>query len=161
MHVFPRRLGLALAAIVAAAALAVSMADQASAATSIVKIQTDATGSQRLNRLGTAVPRMFTAIGTSSKWVKTDTSSGFATYKSVSANVCLTGRQSTQGFNVVTIETCIPGSPQQQWRLGVARDFQLRLNGLSAEVNLANPDRPLRMALFTGQPHQRFTITPA
>jgi hypothetical protein len=75
--------------------------------------------------------------------------------------VCLTGRQSTLGFNVVTIETCIPGSLQQQWRLGVAREFQLRLSGLSAEVNLANPDRPLRMALFTDKPHQKFTITPA
>jgi hypothetical protein len=82
------------------------------------------------------------------------------TYKSVTANICLTGRQSTLGFNVVTIETCIPGSPQQQWRLGVAREFQLRLNGLSAEVNLANPGPPAADGLFTGKPHQKFTITP-
>jgi hypothetical protein len=161
MHVLPRRLGLALTGVAAAVALAVPMADQASAATTTVKIQSDATGSQRLNRLGTAVPRMITAIGTSSKWLRTDTSSGYATYRSVTQDVCLTGRQSLQGLNVVTVEKCVPGSFQQQWRLGVARDFQLRLNGLSAEVNLANPDRPLRMALFTGKPHQKFTITPA
>jgi hypothetical protein len=161
MHVLPRRLGVVLTGIAAAVALAVAMAGDASAATTTVKIQSDATGSQRLNRLSGVVPRMFTAFGTSSKWLRTDTSSGYATYKGVNADVCLTGRQSLLGINVVTVEKCVPGSLQQQWRLGVGREFQLRLNGLSAEVNLANPDRPLRMAFFTGKPHQRFTITPA
>ncbi|HWT23389.1 MAG TPA: RICIN domain-containing protein [Solirubrobacteraceae bacterium] len=102
---------------------------------------------------------MITAFGTSSRWLGTDTSDGYAVYRGVTSDVCLTGRQSLQGFNVVTIEKCIPGSLQQQWRLGAARDFQLRLNGLSAQVNLANPNRPLRMAVFTGQAHQKFRIT--
>ncbi|HWT23388.1 MAG TPA: hypothetical protein VN213_07765 [Solirubrobacteraceae bacterium] len=56
MHVLPRRLVVGITGIATAGALAVPMAGQASAATTTVKIESDATGSQRLNRLGDAVP---------------------------------------------------------------------------------------------------------
>ena len=56
MHVLPRRLAVGITGIATAGALAVPMAGQASAATTTVKIESDATGSQRLNRLGDAVP---------------------------------------------------------------------------------------------------------
>jgi hypothetical protein len=39
----------------------------------------------------------------------------------------------------VTVEACIPGATKQQWRVGVGRELQLRLNGLVAEVNMASP----------------------
>ena len=94
------------------------------------------------------------------KWVKTDTTSGFATYKNVKSGRCLTGR-GLQGFPGVTVEACKPGSLTQQWKLGVSGDLQLRQNGLVAEHNLASPSGQVQMALFQARANQRWHTHPA
>jgi hypothetical protein len=64
---------------------------------------------------------------------RTDTNSGYATYTNKSTGRCLTGR-SPVGFPVVTAEKCIPSATKQQRRFGVAKDFQLRLNGVAVDT---------------------------
>lgn len=125
MRVFPRKLGLAFTGLAAAAALAVPMAGQADAATSTVLLHTQTTIPKLLTDNASGLVTMQPApLGgnPNQRWVKTDTSNGYATYSSVSSiNAgkprCLTGR-GLQGAPVVTAESCIAGSLKQQWRLG-------------------------------------------
>jgi hypothetical protein len=162
MQVLPRKLGVALTGLAAAAALAVPMAGQADAASSTVLLHTQTTIPKLLTDNPNGLVTMEQApLGgnLNQRWVKTDTSSGYATYSSVSSiNAgkprCLTGR-GLQGFPVVTAEFCVPGATKQQWRLGVSGDFQLRLNGLVAGVNSANNTGVL-MQFFTVQPDQKW-----
>jgi len=168
MQVLPRRkLGVALTGLAAAAALAVPMAGQADAATSTVLLHTQTTIPKLLtdnpNGLVTMTPAPLGG-NLNQRWVKTDTSGGYATYSCVSSIKagkprCLTGR-GLQGFPVVTAEFCIPGATKQQWRLGVSGDFQLRLNGLVAGVNPANNSGVL-MQFFTGTADQKWHTHPA
>jgi hypothetical protein len=167
MQVLPRKLGLALTGIAAAAALAVPMAGQADAATSTVLLHTNTTIPKLLTDNPNGIVTMQPApLGgnPNQRWVKTDTSSGYATYTSVSSITagkprCLTGRGIT-GLPVVTAESCVPGATKQQWRLGVSGDFQLRLNGLVAGVNSANNSGVL-MQFFTAKPDQKWHTHPA
>jgi hypothetical protein len=159
MRVAPRSIGAALAGLAAAAALAAPLAGQAEAATSTVVIKNDATGSQTLSVLDGFIAHM---ANSTTMWTRTDVAGapGYATYSRRVGNkdLCLTGRPSTAGANILTTETCVAGFTKQQWRHGVARDLQLRLNGLSAEVDLANANRVARMGFFSGKPHQKWTI---
>jgi hypothetical protein len=167
MHALSRTLGLALAGAGAAAALAVPMAGQADAATSTVLLHTQTTIPKLLTDNPSGVVTMEKApLGgnLNQRWVRTDTSSGYATYASVSSidagkPRCLTGR-GIQGFPVVTAESCVPGATRQQWKLGVSGDLQLRLNGLVAGVNAANNSGVL-MQFFTAKPDQKWHTHPA
>jgi len=98
----------------------------------------------------------------SQQWRKTDTSLGFATYVNVKTGNCLTGRGIT-GFPVVTVEKCFAGNTRQEWRLGVSGDFQLRANGLIAQVNLSSPNQTgvVMGGIFTNQPNQKWHTHPA
>ena len=80
---------------------------------------------------------------------------GYATYRNVQTGRCLTGR-GLQGFPVVTAQTCVAGATNQQWRLGVSGDFQLRLNGLVAKHNTAGNQTGVLMSLFTSQNNQKW-----
>ncbi len=167
MQVLRLKLSIALTGLAAAAALAVPMAGHADAATSTVLLHTETTIPKLLTDKATGLVAMEQApVGgnLNQRWVKTDTSSGYATYSSVSSiNAgkprCLTGR-GLQGFPVVTAEACVSGSTNQQWRLGVSGDFQLRLNGLVAGVNSANNSGVL-MQFFSFKPDQRWHTHPA
>jgi hypothetical protein len=162
MQALPRKLGVALTGLAAAAALAVPMAGRADAATSTVLLHTQTTIPKLLTDNPSGLVTMEQApLGgnPNQRWVKADTSSGYATYSSVSSiNAgkprCLTGR-GLQGFPVVTAEFCVPGALKQQWRLGVSGDFQLRLNGLVAGVDSAN-NRGVLMQFFTAKPDQKW-----
>jgi hypothetical protein len=162
LHVLSRRLGVALTGCAAAAALAVPMAGQADAATSTVLLHTQTTIPKLLTDNPSGVVTMEPApLGgnRNQRWIKTDTSNGFATYASVSSidagkPRCLTGR-GLQGFPVVTAEPCISGASKQQWRLGVSGDFQLRLNGLVAGVDSAD-NRGVLMQFFAAGPDQKW-----
>jgi hypothetical protein len=92
------------------------------------------------------------------RWVKTDTTSGYATYRNVGTGRCLTGRGLT-GFPVVTSQACVSGALNQQWRLNVTKDFQLRLNGAAARHNLVT--NGVLMALFNGKPEMKWHTHPA
>ena len=59
------------------------------------------------------------------------------------------------GFRAVQIGTCT-GATNQQWRLGVSGDFQLRLNGLVASHNTAGNGTGVLMSLFTAKPNQKW-----
>ena len=49
------------------------------------------------------------------------------------------------------------GATNQQWRLGVSGDFQLRLNGLVAgKHNTAGNQTGVLMSLFTSQNNQKW-----
>lgn len=160
MRVVSRRIGGAVASLAAAAALAAPLAGQAEAATSTVVVKNDATGSQTLSVLDGVLAHM--ASGTQT-WTRTDVAgeAGFATYsrKVGTKTLCLTGRPSTAGLNVLTMENCQAGFQRQMWRHGAARDLVQRFNFAPAQVDLANPNRVVRMgASFTGQPNQKWTI---
>ena len=86
-------------------------------------------------------------------WTKTDTTAGYATYKTGIG--CLTGR-GLQGAPVVTVQKCVAGATNQQWRKGVSGDLQLRLNGLVAEVNTASAAQQVRMAFRVARPNQKW-----
>jgi hypothetical protein len=166
MQVLSRKLGVALTGLAAAAALAVPMAGQADAATSTVLLHTETTIPKLLTDNASGIVTMEQApLGghVNQRWVKTDTSGGYATYTSVSSiNAgkprCLTGR-GLQGLPVVTAESCPRGSTKQQWRLGVSGDFSLRGDGLVAGVNAAN-NKGVLMQFFTGKPTRGGTRTP-
>lgn len=167
MQVLPRKLTVALTGLAATAALAVPMAGQADAATSTVLLHTPTTISKWLTDTPSSLVMMQPGPAggnPNQRWVKTDTSNGYATYSSVSSiNAgkprCLTGR-GLQGAPVVTAEPCVAGATKQQWRLGVSGDFQLRLNGLVAGVN-AGTNTGVLMQFFTANPNQKWHTHPA
>jgi hypothetical protein len=57
---------------------------------------------------------------------------------------------------VVAAEKCVAGATNQQWRLGVSGDFQLRLNGLVAKHNTAGMGTGVLMSFFTAQSNQKW-----
>jgi hypothetical protein len=156
-----RKLTITVAAI-ATVALSAGLAGQASAATSVVKLHTDADTSRFLSDSSSGVTSMTPRASDSSpkdfmqRWIKTDTSSGFATYTNKQTGRCLTGRGIT-GFPVVTAEKCVAGALNQQWRLNVTKDFQLRLNGAAAKHNnTAGNGTGVLMAFFNGQSNMKW-----
>ena len=141
---------------VATVAITAGLAGQASAATSVVKLHTDADTTKFLSDTSSGVTSMLPSSTSSmQRWIKTDTNSGYATYKNKSTGRCLTGR-SIVGFPVVTAQQCIPGAPNQQWRLNVTKDFQLRLNGAAMKHNTAGNGTGVLMALFNGQNNMKW-----
>lgn len=141
--------------LVVTAALVLVMAGTASAATSTVKLRNQATGTKLMTKDASGLASMKAPGAANQTWTKTDTSSGYATYRIGTG--CLTGR-GLQGFPVVTVEKCVAGATKQQWRKGVSGDLQLRLNGLVAEVNTASAANLLRMAFFTAKPNQKWFV---
>jgi hypothetical protein len=144
-----------LRGLIATAALVLVMAGTASAATSTVKLRNQATGSKLMTMDPSGLVSMKPVGKPNQTWTKTDTTAGYATYKTGIG--CLTGR-GLQGAPVVTVQKCVAGATNQQWRKGVSGDLQLRLNGLIAEVNTASAWNLLRMALFTAKPNQKWFV---
>jgi hypothetical protein len=156
MQDITRKAGVALAALTVA--LTVAMAGQAQAATTTVRLHTQLTTTKSLGELGNLTQLQKTnAIDDAQRWIRTDTSGGFATFRNVKSRRCLTGR-GLQGFPVVTVEPCTSGTTRQQWRLGPTGDLQLRLNNLVAE-----PDATfvLKMAVPRFLPQHRWHTHPA
>ena len=140
-----------LSLVVATLAASAGLAGQAEAATSTVRLHTDANTTRYLSDTASGVVSMNVSSGSAmQRWIKTDTNSGYATYKNKSTGRCLTGRGLT-GFPVVTAQKCVPGATNQQWRLNVTKDFQLRLNGAAAKHNTAGNGTGVLMALFNGR----------
>ena len=136
---------------VATLAISAGLAGQANAATSVVKLHTDADTTKFLSDTSSGVTSMVkSSTSDLQRWIKTDTNSGYATYTNKSTGRCLTGR-SPVGFPVVTAEKCVAGATKQQWRLGVSKDFQLRLNGAAMKHNIAGNGTGVLMALFNGR----------
>ena len=140
---------------VATLAISAGLAGQAHAATSVVKLHTDADTTKFLSDTPSGVTTMAPRSDAfAQRWIKTDTNSGFATYTNK-----LTGRPTGRapvGFPVVTAEKCVPGALNQQWRLNVTKDFQLRLNGAAAKDNTAGNGTGVLMALFNGQNNMKW-----
>ena len=138
-----------------------AFATSSNAATSTVKLHTDADLSRLLSDSASGVTTMAPSSSTNlmQRWVRTDTTSGYATYRNVATGRCLTGRGIT-GFPVVTSEACKPGALNQQWRLNVTKDFQLRLNGFAAKHNTAGNGTGVLMALFNGRPDMKWHTHP-
>jgi hypothetical protein len=149
-----RKLGAALVALAATATLA----GQADAATSTVRLHTAADTTRFLSDSASGVTTMAKSQATDpmQKWIKTDTTSGFATYKNVKTGRCLTGR-GLQGFPVVTAQSCVTGALNQQWKLGPGGDFQMRLNGLVARHNSTTGNGTgVVMSFFTAATNQKW-----
>ena len=94
------------------------------------------------------------------KWRRTDTSSGYATYTNAGTNRCLTGR-GIVGFPIVAVQACVPGALNQQWRLGVSGELQLRQNGLVAMHNLLSNGSGVVMSSFQHKREQTWQTHPA
>ncbi len=147
-----RKLSLAVVTLAASAGLA----GQAEAATSTVRLHTDANTTRFLSDTASGITSMApSSSSTLQRWIKTDTNSGYATYKNLSTGRCLTGRGIT-GFPVVTAQTCVAGATNQQWRLNVTKDFQLRLNGAAMKHNTAGNGTGVLMALFNARNDMRW-----
>lgn len=79
MQVLPRRLGMLLAGVAAAAALAVPMAGQADAASTTVRLHTLAnTGESLVPFSGFAFMQKTDVTASNQQWIKTDTVFGFS-----------------------------------------------------------------------------------
>jgi hypothetical protein len=138
-----------------------AFATSSNAATTTVRLHTDADLSKFLSDSASGVTTMAPSSSSAlQRWVRTDTTSGYATYRNVGTGRCLTGRGIT-GFPVVTSEACKPGALNQQWRLNVTKDFQLRLNGFAARHNIAGNGTGVLMALFNGRPEMKWHTHPA
>ena len=142
---------------VATVALSAGLAGQAQAATSVVKLHTDADTTRFLSDTASGVTTMAPSSSTdlAQRWIKTDTNSGYATYKNKLTGRCLTGRAPV-GFPVVTAQKCEAGALNQQWRLNVTKDFVLRLNGAAMKHNTAGNGTGVLMALFNGQSNMKW-----
>ena len=139
-----------------------AFATSSNAATSTVRLHTDADTTKFLSDSSSGVTSMVKNNSTDlrQKWVRTDTNSGYATYRNVATGRCLTGRGLT-GFPVVTAEACKTGALNQQWRLNVTKDFQLRLNGAAAKHNTAGNGTGVLMALFNARNDMKWHTHPA
>lgn len=148
--------------LLAAIAATFLIAAPANAATTTVRLHTDADVSRFLSDASSGITTMAKNNPSDNlqKWRRTDTTSGYATFKNVQTGRCLTGR-GLQGFPVVTSETCKTGALNQQWRLNVTKDFQLRLNGAAAKHNTAGNGTGVVMALFNARPEMRWHTHPA
>jgi hypothetical protein len=142
--------------LLAAIAATLIIAAPANAATSTVKLHTDADTSKFLSDTASGITTMApTSSSDLQKWRRTDTNSGYAVYKNVETGRCLTGR-GIQGFPVITAQACVAGALNQQWRLNVTKDLQLRLNGFAAKHNLAGNGTGVVMALFNARPEMKW-----
>jgi ricin-type beta-trefoil lectin protein len=169
MHVLPRRIGAALAGVTAAAALAVPMAQQADAASSIVRLHTQANTDRSLSNVsGLAFMPFTSSTDDRQRWIKTDKAFGFAELRNLADQTkCLDRRPLTNGGSLVgklvMVRTC-DGSINQQWKVGVSGDLQHRASGQIAEVDLANINQAVRMGgIPNGQlrPEQKWHVHPA
>ncbi len=153
-----RTILIALTTLAAVLALTAS----ASAATTTVRLHTDGDLSRFLSDSASGITTMAKSNSSDNlqKWRRTDTTSGYAVYKNVQTGRCLTGR-GIVGFPVVTSESCKTGATNQQWRLNVTKDLQLRLNGAAAKHNLAGNGTGVLMALFNARPEMRWHTHPA
>ena len=141
---------------VATLAISIGLAGQANAATSVVKLHTDGDLSKFLSESASGIATMAPQPDPDmQRWIRTDTNSGFATYQNKKTGRCLTGR-SLQGFPVVTVQPCVAGALNQQWRLNVTKDFVLRLNFVAVKHNLAGNGTGVLMALFDGRPEMKW-----
>ena len=146
---------------VATLAISAGFAGQANAATSVVKLHTDANQARFLSDSASGIATMApSSTDPMQRWIKTDTSSGYATYKNKQTGRCLTGRGIT-GFPVVSVQKCEAGALNQQWRLNVTKDFQLRLNGAGAKHNTAGNGTGVLMALFNGRNDMKWHTHPS
>jgi hypothetical protein len=104
-----RKFSIAFAAVATSATLATT----ADAATTTVKLHTQADTTKFLSDPSSGITAMSKsdASDAKQKWRRTDTNSGYATYQNVGTSRCLTGR-GIQGFPVVTAEKCVAGAPQ-------------------------------------------------
>jgi hypothetical protein len=163
MHAVRRMIGGALAGLAVAAALTSPMADPAEAATKIVKIQNKSTGSKVLSKLDFDGIVMSFSLTDRARWDKTDVTNGYATYRNLFSHKCLSFRKyPNTGFESVADRTCIPGDSNQEWKLGVSGDLQLRANGrvleaLPAEEFTNNAVR-LSHNIFTNQLNQQWKL---
>jgi hypothetical protein len=148
-----------LAAAVAAIALSATTAD---AATTTLRLHTQADTTRFMSDSSSAIVTMAKndTSDARQKWRRTDTTSGYATYRNVGTGRCLTWR-GIQGFPVVSAEMCVAGALNQQWRLGVSGDLQLRLNGLVAKHNTAGNGIGVVMSLFQAASNQKWHTHPA
>ena len=143
---------------VATLAISAGLAGQANAATSVVKLHTDADTTRFLSRHRERrhddgeeqLDRPRCSAGSR----PTRTPAMRRTRTSLTGR-CLTGRAPV-GFPVVTAQTCVAGALNQQWRLNVTKDFQLRLNGAAAKHNIAGNGTGVLMALFNARPDMRW-----
>ena len=144
-----------IAVLLAGLAVLLVIAGPASADTTQVKLRVlQATGTKLMTREPSSLISMKTAGAANQIWTRTDVAGGFATY--AQGTLCLTGR-SLQGFPLLTAQKCVPGAKNQQWRLGVSGDLQLKLNGLVAEVKTSSAALQVQMAFFVFKPNQRWT----
>ena len=154
-----RKLILAAATV----AMTTTLATSAEAATTTVRLHTQGDLSKFLADPGVGITSMVksNASDPAQKWIRTDTDSGYATYRNAKfPDRCLTGR-GIEGFPVVSVEKCQPGATRQQWKLGVSGDLQLRLNGLVAKHNLAGNGMGVLMSFFQNRPEQKWHTHPA
>ena len=158
MHVTFRRLGAACAAV----AISATLATTADAATTTVKLHTQADNTKFLSDplFGLAEMRKANAGDQTQHWRRSDTTAGYARYQNVGTTRCLTGR-GIAGFPVVTVETCVAGALNQQWRLGVSGDLWLRLNGLVAMHKLLGNGSAVVMSQFQHEHEQKWHTHPA
>ena len=151
-----------LAAAFAALAMSATLAGTADAATTTLRLHTQADTTKFMSDSGSGIVTMAKndTSDAKQKWRRTDTSSGYATYLNLGTNRCLTGR-GIQGFPVVTAEKCVSGALNQQWRLGVSGDLQLRLNGLVAKHNTVGNATGVVMSFFQSATNQKWHTHPA
>ena len=151
-----------LAAAFAALAMSAALATTADGATTTLRLHTQADTTRFLSDSASGIVTMAKndTADAKQKWRRTDTSSGYATYKNVDTGRCLTGR-GLQGFPVVTAEQCVAGALKQQWRLGLSGDLQLRLNGLVAKHNTTGNATGVVMSLFQVASNQKWHTHPA
>ena len=151
-----------LAAAFAAVALSATLAGTADAATTTLRLHTQADTTRFMSDSASGIVTMAknNTGDAMQKWVRTDTNSGYATYRNVGTKRCLTGR-GLQGFPVVTAQKCEAGALNQQWKLGVSGDLQLRLNRLVAKHNTAGNGTGVLMSLFQVASNQKWHTHPA
>jgi hypothetical protein len=151
-----------LAAAFAAIAMSATLAGTADAATTTLRLHTQVDTTRFLSDSASGIATMAknNTGDAMQKWRKTDTSSGYATYRNLGTNRCLTGR-GIQGFPVVTAQKCVAGALNQQWRLGVSGDLQLRLNGLVAKHNTVGAGTGVVMSVFQAATNQKWHTHPA
>jgi hypothetical protein len=169
MQVLPRRLGMLLAGAAAAIALAVPMAGQADAASTTVRLHTQANTGESMAPFSLFAFMQKTDVTTSNqKWIKTDKVFGFAEYRSAfSPSLCLSRPPLTGGGSLIgkliRMDPC-DGSVSQQWKLGVSGEFQHRGSGLIAEVDLNDSAHAPKMTQLVSpplEPNQIWHVHPA
>lgn len=162
MRVVVRTIAGAVAGLAAVAVLASPMAEQAEAATTIVRIQNLSTDDKVLSKMDFDGIVMTHSI-TRSRWTKTDVGGGYATYRNVFSDKCLSFRRfENTGFESVADRTCNAGDANQQWKLGAFNELILKANGRTLEAVAADPFTNNKVQLskspFVGQLNQTWKL---